>query len=172
MTLQIITLSLIIFVPVLAWKQHPSKWATLGVVAYTLSYFLTNSWQVAMAMDPPAYGLALRMKQLATLGVVFMYVGIIFYAVSTNGRPDHQSKLVWLVVLIAEGFAVLEYAECKVLVDPFGSGDKLLSEIWGVETSRFACGRVFGEWTAFAAPIITSIYLILIFKPWRRLRPR
>jgi len=165
LALQIITLALVVFVP-LAWKHKPSLWATLGVVAYTFSYLLSNLWQVALwTLEPPAaYGLALRLYQQGTLLIIVFYVGIIFYGLTKAGdfRHDMQAKLVWLVLLIAETFGALEYAECKMLIDPFGSGDYLLSQVWGIEVSRFACGRAFGYLTPYAAPIITSLYLILV----------
>ena len=165
LALQIITLALVVFVP-LAWKHKPSLWATLGVVAYTLSYLLSNLWQIALwTLEPPAaYGFALRLYQQGTLLIIVLYAGIIFYGLTKgeNFRQDMQAKLVWLVLLIAESFGALEYAECKMLIDPFGSGDFLLSQVWGIEVSRFACGRAFGYVTPYAAPIITSLYLIWV----------
>ena len=169
MALQLITLSLIVFVPLARTRNGPGFWATLGCVAYTLSYFLSNLWQVALwTLDPPAaYGLALRLYQFGTLLMVSMYVGIVFYGLTrTNGfGDDWQAKSVWLVVLIAETFPVLEYAECKMVTDPFGSGDLLLSQVWGIEVSRYACGRAFGSITPYMAPIVTSLYIL-----WLRTR--
>jgi len=161
---QILTLSLIILVPLMLWRRQPSKWTVIGCVLYTASYFISNIWHIAFwALDPPqAYGFALRLYQAGTLLLVAMYAGTFFYALVSGVKPDLQARLVWLVLFIAEGFAVLEYAQCKMLTDPFGSGDLLLSQVWGIEVSRFACGRLFGGLTPYMAPIITSLYIIWI----------
>ena len=161
---QIATLSLIILVPFMLWRRQPSKWAVIGCVVYAASYGITNIFHIAFwALDPPlAYGFALRLYQASTLLLVALYAGILFYALMSGVRADFQAKLVWLVLFVAEAFAVLEYAECKMLVDPFGSGDLLLAQAWGIDVSRYACGRVFGSVTPYAAPIITSLYLIWI----------
>ena len=164
--IQIAMLVLIVMVPTMLYRTQPSLWTVLGCVAYTLSFFISNLWQIALlTLEPPeAYGLALRLYQFGSLLLVAMYCGIIFYGLTTkaNLRHDLQGKLVWLVLLIAESFAALEYAECKMLTDPFGSGDLLLSQVWGIEVSRYACGRAFGTITPYMAPIITSAYLIWI----------
>lgn len=179
---QIVTLSLIILVPMMLWAEEwrrngkptrpcpkPSTWAVIGCVVYTASYFLANAWQLAFVyLEPPhAYGLALRLYTLHALLLVGLYISLIFFQL-TRGRAlpiDTQARLVWVVVLIFEGWAVLEYVECKLWVDPLGSGDFILADIWGIETSRFACGRRFGWLAPYITPIITSLYLIWI--NWR-----
>lgn len=169
--LQIMTIFLIVFVPVVLYRTQPSKWTVIGCVIYTASYFISNIWHLAFwTLDPPmAYGFALRVYQAGTLLLVAMYAGTVFYALLTGIRLDLQAKLVWLVLFIAEAFAILEYAECKMLTDPFGSGDLLLSEVWGIEVSRFACGRTFGAIAPYVAPIVTSVYVIWInTKAWRQ----
>ena len=148
-------------------------------------------------LEPPhAYGFALRLYQAGTLLLVAIYTGVVFLALrqpritretgatTINIMPetgkklvehppiivegfDMQARLVWLVLFIAEGFAVVEYAQCKMLYDPFGSGDLLLSQVWGIEVSRYACGRALGTLSPYAAPIITSAYLV-----WVNLRKR
>ena len=168
-TVQIICLALIIFVPAMLWRTKPSNLAVLGCVVYSVSYFTANLWQIAyVVLEPPqAYGFALRLYTFSSLLLILLYVSIIFLWL-TRAKPvyiDTQAKLVWLVLLIAEGWSVVEYLECKVFVDPFGKQDLLLREIWGIEVSRFACGRRFGPIAPYAAPIITSLYLIWI--NWR-----
>lgn len=166
---QIVCLSLIILVPAMLWRTAPSWWAVSGCVAYTASYFISNLWQIAYVFlqAPQAYGFALRLYQFSTLLLIFVYLCLLFLWL-TRDKPttiDTQAKLVWLILLIAEGWSVVEYLECKVFVDPFGDGDFLLSQIWGIEVSRFACGRRFGAISPYVAPIITSLYLIWI--NWR-----
>ena len=167
--LQIITLSLVLLVPAMLHDNWPSNLTTVCCVIYTASYLLSNLYQLSFAyLQPPqAYGFALRLYTLSALLLVAIYVGIIF-AWLTKRKPiviDTQAKLVWLVLFIAEGWAVVEYLECKLFVDPFGSGDLLLSHIWGIEVSRFACGRRFGPVAPYVAPVVTSLYLIWI--NWR-----
>lgn len=177
LAVQILCLSLIILVPLMLWRTQPSRWAVVGCVMYTASYFISNSWQIAfLVLDPlppevaaavaqimdgaPAsgYGFALRLDQGNKRLLVAVYSTIMIFAL----RGDLQARLIWLVLAIAETFALLEFAECKLLVDPFGSKDLHLSTVWGVEVSRYACGRRFADWAPYAAPIITSLYLVWI----------
>ena len=167
--LQIATIALILLVPFGINRKQPGLATCVGIVLYTASYFISNLWQLSFVyLDPPqAYGFALRLYTLSLLLLITMYVAAIFLWL-TRTKPiviDTQAKLVWLVLLIAEGWAVVEYAECKLFVDPFGNGDLLLSQIWGFEVSRFACGRRFGPVGPYIAPVITSLYLIWI--NWR-----
>jgi hypothetical protein len=172
LALQIVTIGLIVLVPLMLYKTSPSKWAVIGCVVYTVSYFISNGWQIALwTLEPPqAYGLALRLYQAGSLLLVATYGGITLYALFNGTRMDLQAKLVWVVLVIAEGFAFLEYVECKMFRDPFGSDDFLLSQIWGIEVSRFACGRAFGSVTPYAAPVVTSLYAIWVNVQARRIK--
>lgn len=167
--LQIAIIALVLLVPFGINRKQPGLATCVGVALYTASYFISNLWQLSyIYLEPPqAYGFALRLYTLSLLLLIFMYVGTIFLWL-TREKPiviDMQAKLVWLVLLIAEGWAVAEYLECKVFVDPLGGEDLLLSKIWGFEVSRFACGRRFGPVAPYIAPAITSLYLIWI--NWR-----
>ena len=180
---QIITLSLIILVPLVIWGNRPSGWAVGGCVMYSASYFISNAWHIAfwvlepmpaeiaeqlkaVMADAPAtaYGFALRLYQAGTLLLVACYSAIIVFAL----RGDLQARLVWLVLAIAETFAVVEYAQCKMLVDPFGSNDLHLTQVWGIEVARYACARAFGVISPYLAPIITSLYLLWVYGRTRR----
>lgn len=169
LALQIATIATVLVVPYGLYRKQPGLATSVGVVMFTASYFISNLWQVAFVYleAPQAYGFALRLYTLSGLLLVALYAGLIFLWL-TSRKPlviDTQAKLVWLVLLIAEGWAVVEYLECKLFVDPLGSGDFLLSHIWGIEVSRFACGRRFGPVAPYIAPVITSLYLIWI--NWR-----
>ena len=178
---QIFSLSLIILVP-LWWKTKPSWWAVSGCVMYSASYFISNAWHIAFWLLEPlpagiaeqvnavmadapasAYGFALRLYQASTLLLVAIYSGIIVLTL----KADLQARLVWLVLAIAETFAVLEYVQCKMLIDPFGSNDFHLTQVWGIEVSRYACGRTLGLLSPYLAPVITSLYLL-----WIKVRKR
>ena len=181
---QIITLSLIILVPLVIWGTRPSWWAVGGCVMYTASYFIANAFHLAFylldplptvyadaltsAMEgapPTAYGFALRIYQASALLLVACYSVIIVFAL----RGDLQARLVWLVLAIAETFAVVEYAQCKLWIDPFGSNDLHLTQVWGIEVSRYACARAFGVISPYLAPIITSLYLLWVYGKKRNL---
>lgn len=167
--MQVFTISVVILVPAMLHNMTPGKLTAIGCIVYVVSYLLSNLWQLSFVyLNPPqAYGFALRLYTLALLLLITLYVALIFLWL-TKRKPiviDTQAKLVWLVVLIFEGWAIVEYAECKLFVDPFGSGDFLLSQIWGIEVSRFACERRFGPMAPYMAPVITSLYLIWI--NWR-----
>lgn len=183
MIVQIITLSLIILAPLMLWGTYPTKWATVGCLMYAASYFIANSWQIAFLLldplppevaeasrqimetaPPSAYGFALRIDQSNKRLLVAIYAFTVFFAL----RQDMQARFVWLVVAIAESFSFMEHAQCKLLVDPFGSKDLHLSTIWGIEVSRYACGRALGYLSPYAAPIITSAYLIWVNARKRR----
>lgn len=141
--------------------------------------------EVAMTGAPPsAYGFALRIFTASSLLLVAVYSTILFFALSRqtydapfHGRVDAwplkfhderkpvidiQARMIWLTIALAETFAFLEYAQCKMLVDPFGSNDLHLSAVWGIEVSRYACGRVFTSWAPFMPPIVTSLYLVYV----------
>lgn len=168
--LQIATMALVLLVPFgLDRKQRPSFITCAGVLTFTISYLVSNLWQLSYAyLEPPqAYGFALRLYTLSLLLLIPMYVSVILLWLTRAKTVfiDTQAKLIWLIVLVAEGWAVVEYLECKVFVDPLGDGDFLLSQIWGIEVSRFACGRRFGPVAPYMAPVITSLYLIWI--NWR-----
>lgn len=77
-------------------------------------------------------------------------------------KPDLQAKLVWLILLVAETFAIAEYVHCKMLMDPIGKKDLMLSEVWGIEVSRYACGRVIGTLSPSIAPIITGLWMFRV----------
>ncbi len=180
---QIITLSLIILIPLMLWGTRPSWWAVTGCLMYTASYFIANAFHLAFwALEPlppefaeawkqamdgapaSAYGFALRIYQASTLLLVAVYAWIVFAAVWRN----LQDRLVWLVLAIAESFAVLEYVQCKMLIDPFGSADLHIATIWGVEVSNYACGRMFGAMSPHVVPVITSLYLVWVIMRRRR----
>ncbi len=77
-------------------------------------------------------------------------------------KPDLQAKLVWLILLVAETFAIAEYVNCKLFWDPLGREDYMLAESWGLEVSRYACGRVIGTLSPSIAPIITGLWIFRV----------
>lgn len=177
MIIQIISLSLLLLVPLMLWGTRPSWWTVTGCVMYPASVLIANTFHVAfyvleplpavyaeameMAMldaPPSAYGFALRIYTASGLLLVSVYSLMVFFAL----RSDIQARAVWLVVALGECFAFLEYAQCKMLIDPFGANDLHLSTVWGIEVSRYACGRVFTSWAPYMPPIVTSLYLIYV----------
>ncbi len=161
-----VCLALIVAIPFAIDGRKPNAWALLGCGAYIVSFLLANLWQVAYwSVDQSlAYGFALRLYTVGMMLALLMYCGIVFAALTIKSLPtaDLQAKLVWLILLLAEAFQVLEYVQCKMLVDPFGEGDLVLSQIWGLEVSRYACGRVLGTISPWIAPIITSVWLLRV----------
>jgi len=163
---QWITLALILAVPFMVWGQRPSAWTVIGCTAYVVSYCFANLWHVAFwyLEAPHAMGFALRLYTAGMMLGLLMYCGLVFVLLTFEKlpRPDLQAKLVWLILLMAEAFQVLEYVQCKMLVDPFGEGDLVLSRIWGVEVSRYACGRAVGLLSPWIAPTITTLFLLWV----------
>ena len=163
---QWITLGLIIGLPILLTGRLPNAWTIIGCWAYIASYCFANLWHVAFwtVEQPHAYGFALRLYTVGMMLGLLMYCAVVFAALTLERlpRPDLQAKLVWLILLMAEAFQVLEYVQCKMLTDPFGEGDLVLSQIWGVEVSRYACGRALGTLSPWIAPIITTAWLLWI----------
>ena len=167
--LQIVTMALILLVPFGANKKQPSLATILGLVFYTICYFVMNLFQLALIYleSPQAYGLALRLYPLSLFILAVMFLATIFWLL-TRREPlvvDLQARLIWLVFLTAKCVAAIEYVQCKLFKDPFGSSDLLLSQIWGIEVSHFACGRLFGFAAPFVVPIVTALTLIWI--NWR-----
>lgn len=173
---QWVTLALILAVPFAVSGHKPNFWAAAGVCMYVVSYFIANSFHIAYwILEPPeAYGFALRIYTAHGMLLAVMYTAIVFCALTIERLPraDLQAKLVWLILLLAEGFAVLEYMGCKMLTDPFGSQDLLLSQVWGIETSRFACGRALSALSPFIAPIITTLFVLWVILTARRVNAR
>lgn len=173
---QWVTLALILAVPFAIWGQRPSFWAAAGVCAYVVSYFIANSFHIAYWILEPseAYGFALRIYTVHGMLLALLYTAIVFCLLTIERLPraDLQGKLIWLILLMAEGFAVLEYVQCKMLTDPFGTGDLLLAEVWGIEVSRYACGRALGTISPFIAPIITTLFVLWVILIARRVNAR
>lgn len=163
---QWLMLALILAVPFAVLSQKPNPWALIGVACYTVSYFIANAWHVAYWLldAPQAYGFALRIWAAHGMVLTVMYAAVVFCALTIDSLPraDLQAKLVWLITFLAEGFAALEYMGCKMFVDPFGGQDLLLSQVWGIEVSRFACGRALGTISPWIAPIITTVFLLWV----------
>ena len=163
---QWICLALILAVPFAVHGRKPNAWTIIGCVAYFTSYCFANLYHVAFwVVDQPlAYGFALRLYTVGMMLGLLMYCGIVFASLTIDWlpRPDLQAKLVWLITVMAETFQVLEYVQCKMLVDPFGQGDFVLSHVWGLEVSRFACGRAVGLLSPWIAPIITTLFLLWV----------
>jgi hypothetical protein len=166
---QIFTLSLILIIPAIVWQAQPSKWAMIGCLLYVASYFISHVWQIApYLLDPPhAYGFALRLYPFGRLLLVVVYCGSLLYAMIAGVKPDRQAQLVWLVLFIAEGFSLLEYVGCKMLTDPFARTDLPLAQTWAIEGSKYACGRLYGWYTPYIVPIITSLYLLFVLRVGR-----
>lgn len=175
---QILLISLLVMLPLVAYQSKPSPWAMVAIVMYTLSYAVANLYHIAFDLIAPwspeiralmadipgsARGFALRLYQFGTLLILAIYAILNFFALWDK---DLQTRMNWLVLAIAESFAVLEYAECRVFTDPFGSQDLYLAGVWGVEVVTSACGQKFGPGTDYAAPIITTIFMI--FVNWNR----
>ena len=163
---QWLTLGLIVAVPFALMGRKPTTWTLIGCGAYIVSFLFANLWQIASWYVPQeqAYGFALRLYTVGMMLGLLMYCGLWFVALTFKSLPpaDLQAKLVLLICLMAEAFQVLEYVQCKMLVDPFGGGDFVLSQIWGLEVSRYACGRALGTISPYIAPIITTLFLLWI----------
>lgn len=171
---QIILISLVIMLPVIAYQTKPSLWSVVAIVMYTVSLGAANLYHVAfdlvmpwtpeireMLADVPgsARGFALRLYQWATLLILALYATLNFFALWDK---DLQTRMNWLILLIAEWFAVLEYAECRLFTDPFGSRDLYLAGVWGVEVAKSACGQKFGPGSDYIPPIVTTIFMIAV----------
>jgi len=152
--------------------QTPNPWAVFFSLLFVVSYFISNLWQISpwFFENPEAYGFALRLKTLAEQIRQVIYLGLVFLLLTKSSlpSPDLHAKLVLLILLMAEGFAILEYAQCKVLVDPIGKQDLVLSQEWGITKSKYACGRI-SALSPYIAPVITSIWLLVIWM-WRSIR--
>ncbi|MGI9490510.1 MAG: hypothetical protein ACR2RF_32375 [Geminicoccaceae bacterium] len=161
-----ITLGLIIGLPLTLRGYKPLPWAIYGVALYVASYFISNSWNLAyvLAIESDAHGLALRWKTLTALVLIVIYLTVVYRLLTLKRLPelDSQVKLVWLILLIAEGYSVLEYVGCKFLDDPFGDRDLQLRHEWGKQVSTYACGRVLGTFGPYVAPITTTAFLIVL----------
>lgn len=177
MIIQITSLSLLVLVPLMLWGTRPSWWTVIGCLMYPFSVLVANAFHLAfyileplppefaeamaLAMKdapPSAYGFALRIFTASGLLLVAVYAMLVFFAL----RADLQARAVWLVVAVGECFAFVEYAQCKMLIDPFGSNDLHLAQVWGVEVSRYACGRVLGLWAPYMPPLIVGLWLVWV----------
>lgn len=167
--LQIATMALVLLVPFGANRKKPGLVTCAGLVLYTACFFVMNLFQLALVfLEPPqAYGLALRLYPLSLFLLAVAFLAIIRWLLMRT-EPlvvDLQARLIWLIFLTAKCVALVEYVQCKLFKDPFGSGDYLLSQIWGIEVSHFACGREFGFIAPFVVPVVTSLTFIWI--NWR-----
>ncbi len=170
--IQWVTLALIVAVPCFMLGSRPNPWTVIAATLYVVSYFIGNAFHVALwTLEPPAaYGLALRLYTAYGLVMLTIYCGVLFFALTNSvlRKPDLPAKLIMLILLMAEAFQALEYIQCKMLTDPFGSGDLLLSQIWGIEVSSYACGRALGLLSPWIAPIITTTFTLWVLLVARR----
>jgi len=170
---QVITISSIIFVPLIAFGTQPSRWAVAGIVVYTASFFISNAWRLAYylvdpwspeiaeaitAIGAPAspVGFAIRLYTLGLLLLVPVMSGMVFFALDKN---DVKTRAIWIIETAAEGWAVWEYLRCKVFTDPWGAEDLYLAATWG-EKALSVCARETGFMSAMIGPLVSAIFMI------------
>lgn len=165
---QWICLALILAIPFAIDGRKPNAWTLIGCAAYVVSYGFANLYHLAAITVEHyhAYGFAIRLYTVGMMLGLFMYCGIVFAALTIKSLPraDLQAKLVWLILLMAEGFQVLEYVQCKMLIDPFGQNDMVLRDVWGIEVSRYACGRALATISPWVAPTITTLWILWVIR--------
>ena len=84
--LQVLALSLVILVPLMMMGSKPSKWAFIGGIVYTASYFISNSWAVAgWYLDPMPTEIAEAIER-ATEGVPISSYGFALRLDQANKR--------------------------------------------------------------------------------------
>ena len=70
---------------------------------------------------------------------------------------DAIGKMVWTIILVAEGWAVIEKLICPYLPQPFEADSQ--------------CGRVFGSWEPFMVTILAALFLTWIGVRWMQNNP-
>ena len=178
--IQIIVISLIIMMPVIAYQTKPSRWTIIAVVMYTFSFAVANLYHIAFYVIEPwspeiaelmktipgsPRGFALRLYQFGTLLTLAAYAVLQFFA---HWDKDLQTRSNWLVVGVAECFGAIEYLGCRVFTDPFGSGDIYLASHWGTSIARSACGQTFDAGAEWIPPLVTTGFMIYVNYKYRR----
>lgn len=172
----IIAVSLVLMVPFVLHGTKPSTWGWIGSFWFVASYLISNTWQIAFyvldplpaevaeavrqimeGVPPSGYGFALRIDQSNKRLLVAIVTFIVFFA---RPQDDLQARFTFMITGIAETFAWLSHLECKFLRDPLGSTDLHIATIWGVEVSRYACGRALASWAPHVEAAIPALYLI------------
>lgn len=157
-------LLVILAVSSLVFRVKPSAAALTAVVLYVVSFLLANMWQLAPNRD-----LAVKLYQLGAFIMLALLVAAMTYMVfkpKVLQEGDLLAKLTWVILLIAEIGQVVEYFECKILLDPYSTEE--LRALWGVEVSKYACGRAWGPMGPFVFPLITTAFLAwILFAAYR-----
>lgn len=158
-------------------RGHPTTWqmpnlhSWIYIGSYVASYLLANSfWLVYWGYIPAEnrYAMAVKIYTLHFAIMVVMAWGIHLFGVIWRDRlPNHdlQSKEILVILFLAELFAALEYLECKIPEPDAVFVAKTLGQI----APEYACQSALSPLAPYAAPLVTSCYLIWVnIAPWRR----
>lgn len=153
-----------IVVGYLAWRGWrrdlwwPSWAAVIMFAAWWASWGLSNLWRLT-----DDYGLAMRLHAHGLIWDRWL-AWLIILAVLYLPKRDLLAKLIAAVLVVGQGWAILEHASCKLLDDPF-SDEYLAAGHWGVDVAKSACARVYGDWFPRIEPLITGSLIAWIL--WR-----
>ena len=108
-------------------------------------------------------GYGRHMASAVLLLAITCVVAEIFVSMS---RAAIFERLIWAIRLVAEGFAVVEFGMCQGL--RLAESQAWLAQAWGIDGSKFVCGRAFGEWFAHAPLILTGAVMTWVILAYRR----
>ncbi|MGI9502076.1 MAG: hypothetical protein ACR2RE_03350 [Geminicoccaceae bacterium] len=104
---------------------------------------------------------AVAFKKAFELGLLICISALCLCCFVSLHRTELLARLIWAVLVIAEGFAALEYLDCQLLHDPHRP-----------RSQQAACSEIYGEFAAVAAPLVTTLALCYIIWMWIRARRR
>lgn len=181
---QIITLMFLLAVPAsllgerIAEGWHVNPWTIVYIGCFVATHLLSNTfWLIyydviaapgaEINLQGARYVLARKVYTLHLFVLVVLYLGVHAFSVMSGWRPKHdlQSKLVLTILFIAEAFAALEYVECKIF-EPY---EVAVAKTLGTIPPEYACQRAITPLAPFAAPVVTSCYLVWVnVSAWKR----
>lgn len=112
---------------------------------------------LVFAINAPTYFvLAEKIFEFSLIVCIFIFALGCFIRLD---RDQLLARMVWAVVVVAEGFAALEYLDCQLLHDPHRP-----------RSETAACSEIYGNFAMVAAPLVTTAALCYIFWMWHRAR--
>ena len=186
--LQLFTLSLVLLVPIALRGTDPTRWTVIICAAFAACYLLTIAYNYIPLVEMPAAPVEMKMRYAGEWHVIAIVRPELAQKIQTLGLANNVYRLStwiivalvsWLLMLkifendtraagcatvfaVAATFEMLQVIDCKLLNDPFGTGEIALAGEWGERVPKSSCGRTRGPWAPFVNPIICSFYFLAL----------
>ena len=99
--------------------------------------------------------------------VLMVTIAAVVFSIFLKFTKDQLfERLAWAIRVIGETFALVEFVLCRGLALDEA---RRLSESWGVDSSKYVCGRVFGDLWPHMSLAVTTAFMIWIVMRYAKL---